>query len=164
MKKGFTLIELILYLGLAATIILAVSLFFIAMLSSRIKQQAIAEVEQQGARVMHIITQATRNADTITSPGTGSSASLLTLDMVPTAVDPTLFDLSSGLIRITEGVGSAVALTNSRITASLLTFQNLSRASTPGTIRIQFTLSHLNPTGRNEYEYSKTFYGSASLR
>ena len=71
----------------------------------------------------------------------------------------TAFDLSAGTIR-----QNSIALTNSRIVASNLTFTNLSRAGTPGTIRIQFTLTHINPSGRNEYNYNKTFYGSASLR
>lgn len=163
-QKGFTLIEALLYLGLAAIMLFVVALFFQTVLSSRIKNQAIAEVEQHGLQVMHVITQAARNAEAITSPTQGVSASSSTLDVVTAANDPTVFDLASSTIRITEGAGSVVSLTNSRVTASALTFQNLSRTSTPGTLRIQFTLTHVNPSGRNEYEYSKTFYGSASLR
>ena len=113
---------------------------------------------------MHVITQTARNAETITSPAQGASAALLTLDVVTVANDPTVFDLSGGAMRITEGVGSAVALTNSRVTASTLNFQNLSRTGTPGTVRITFTLTHVNPSSRQEYNYARTFYGSASLR
>jgi len=50
------------------------------------------------------------------------------------------------------------------VTVSGLTFQNLSRSATPGTVRIQFTLTHVNPAGRNEYSFAKTFIGSATLR
>lgn len=164
MKKGFTLIEIILYLGLASTMILVVSLFFVNMVGSRIKQQAIAEVEQQGVGAMHRVMQTVRNATVITSPTQGASSSSLTITVPTTSSSPTMFDLSGGAIRLTEGTGSPITLTNSRVTASAPTFQNLSRTSTPGTVRIQFTLTHVNPTGRNEYEYSKTFYGSASLR
>lgn len=164
MKKGFTLVELLLYFGLAAIMILVIATFFGTMLGARVQNQVIAEVEQQGVAVLQRVTQTIRNADSITSPTIGVSAASLTLDMVPVAVDPTVFDISSGVIRITEGAGSAVALTNSRVTASALTFQNLSQASTPGTVRIQFTLTHLNPSSRQEYNYARTFYGSASLR
>ncbi len=162
--RGFTLIELLLYLGLASVMMLTLAVFFSTMLSARVKNQAIAEVEQQGVQVLEIITQAIRNADAVNSPAVGASASVLSLDMFPVADDPTVFDLVSGAVRITAGAGAAVALVNSRVTVSGLAFQNLSRSGTPGTIRITFTLSHVNPTGRNEYEYSKTFYGSASLR
>lgn len=161
---GFTLIELLLYVAISSVMLLAISFFLQTLLESRIKNQTIAEVEQQGLHVMQIITQTARNAEVITSPTVGTSASSLTLDVITGASDPTVIDLSSGAIRIAEGVGSPVALTNSRVTASALTVQNLSRTSTPGTIRIQFTLTHVNPEGRNEYSFTKTFIGSATLR
>ena len=163
-SKGFTLIELLLYVSLSAILLLIISVFLSFLLQSRIKNQSIAEVEQQGLQIMQLTTQTVRNAETIASPVAGTSASSLTLDVVTVAKDPTIFDLSSGIIRIKEGTDSAIPLTNSRVIASGLTFQNLSRASTPGTVRIQFTLTHVNPEGRNEYSFSKTFTGSATLR
>ncbi len=163
-SKGFTLVELLLYISIVSAMILSVSAFLPLLMASRVKNQTIAEVEQQGMQGMNLITQTIRNAQTITSPTIGTSASSATLDVVTASLDPTIFDLSGGAIRITEGAGLAIALTNSRVTASSLTFYNLSRADTPGTIRIQFTLTHVNPSGRNEYEYAKTFYGTASLR
>lgn len=163
-QQGFTLIELLLYVSISSVILLVTSLFLSSLLESRIKNQTIAEVEQQGLQVMQIITQTARNAEVITSPALGASASSLTLDVITVANDPTIFDLAGGAIRITEGGGSAISITNSRVTASALTFQNLSRASTPGTVRIQFTLTHVNPAGRNEYSFTKTFVGSATLR
>lgn len=162
--KGFTLIEILLYISISAVILLSISVFFSMLLQSRIKNQTIAEVEQQGLAVMQLITQTARNAEAITLPTQGASASSLTLDVVEVANDPIIFDIASGVIRITEGAGSALPLTNFRVTASTLTFQNLSRTGTPGAIRIQFILTHINPEGRNEYNFSKIFYGSASLR
>lgn len=163
-QSGFTLIELLLYVGIASIMLLVTSLFLSTLLQSRIKNQTIAEVEQQGLQVMQLVTQTARNAEAITSPAQGTSASSLTLDVIIVANDPTIFDLASGVIRVTEGGGSAVSLTNSRVTASAPTFQNFSRTNTPGTIRIQFTLTHVNPEGRNEYSFTKTFTGSATLR
>lgn len=163
-RSGFTLIELLLYMAISGVILLIISLFLQTLLESRIKNQTIAEVEQQGLQVMQLITQTVRNADTINSPVTGASAATFSINTYTAGNNPTVFDLSSGVIRIKEGAGAVVSLTNSRITVSALNFQNLSRASTPGTIRISFTLTHNNPAGRNEYNFSKTFYGSASLR
>jgi len=163
-QKGFTLIELLLYVAISSVILLVISLFLQTLLESRIKNQTIAEVEQQGLRVMQIITQTIRNTEAINSPAQGASATILSLDVITGASDPTIFDLLGNTIRITEGVSSAVPLTNSRVTVSGLTFQNLSRSATPGTVRIQFTLTHVNPAGRNEYSFAKTFIGSATLR
>lgn len=162
--KGFTLIEFLLYIGVTSIILLSISFFLSMLLQSRIKNQTIAEVEQQGLQVMQIITQAARNADSVDEPAMGISSNELELVMTTPAVNPTIFNLDVGVIRITEGAGSAIVLTNSRIVASALTFQNLSRTSTPGTIRIQFTLTHVNPEGKNEYSFTKTFIGSATLR
>ena len=163
-RKGYTLIELLLYVGISAGVLLVSTFFLQAMLESRIKNQTIDEVEQQGLQVIQLITQTIRNAENITSPIIGSSSSSLTLDVSDVVDDPTIFDMSSGTIRITEGSGSAISLTNSRVTASSLLFQNLSRLETPGVIRVSFILTHVNVLGRQEYDFSKTFYASASLR
>lgn len=164
MNKGFTLIEIILYIGIAGIIIISVSVLWSIYMQSRVKNQTMAEVEQQALHLMQIITQTARNAESITTPTVGNSAASLTLDVVDVSSDPTVFDLSAGVIRITEATGSAIALTNSLVTASNLSFQNLSRSATPGTTRISFTLTYINPQGRNEYDFSKTFYATASLR
>jgi type II secretory pathway pseudopilin PulG len=137
--KGFTLIELLLYVAIIGAVVFSIAGFLSLLMQSRVKNQTIAEVEQQGVQVMQIITQAGRNAG----------------DINFTAA----FDLSSGAIR-----ENSIALTNSRVIASNLIFSNLSRAGTPGTVRIQFTITHVNPSGRNEYDYSKTFYASATIR
>ncbi len=163
-QKGFTLIELLLCVSVIGLVVFSFTGFLSLLMQSRVKNQTVAEVEQQGIQVLQIITQTGRNAETINSPPVGVSDSSLSLDVVTTANDPTVFDLSSGVIRIQEGVNPAVSLTNSRITVSDLTFQNLSPTGTPGTIRIQFTLTHINPSGRNEFNYNKTFYGTATLR
>lgn len=163
-QKGFTLIELLLYVGLASTMLMVSTLLLSTLLESRIKNQAIAEVEQQGLQVMQVITQAIRNAESITSPTIGGSDTTLTLDALDAGSDPTEFDLSSGAIRITEGAGSPIVLTNSRVVATGLEFQNLSRASTPGIVRISFTLTGVNPSGRQEYQFTKTFNASATIR
>lgn len=151
-SQGFTLVELLLYVSIVGVIIFSVAGLLFLLFESRVKNQTIAEVEQQGIQVMQIITQTVRNVSTISSPTQGVNAVSLT-------VGASTFDLSGGTIR-----ADAIALTNARVTASNISFYNLSRSGTDGTIRIQYTLTHLNPSGRNEYDYQKTFYGSASLR
>ena len=162
--EGQALIEILLYISLAALLLVSISSCFYLILHSRVKSQTVAEVEQQGTQIMQIITQAIRNAENINSPPAGSSSSSLSLDAVGTGADPTVFDASAGLSRIKEGSGDIVNLNNSRIHISNLDFSNLSRAGTPGNIKVRFTLTHQNPEGRNEYDYSKIFYGTASLR
>ncbi len=120
---GFTLIELLLYFAIIPLILLPISSFLSSFFEARVKNQTIMEVEEQGAFVMNSIAQTIRNAEAITVPSVGSFGSTLTLDVVNPANDPTLFDLSGSTLRVTEGVGSPTALTNTRIIASGLTFE-----------------------------------------
>jgi hypothetical protein len=47
---------------------------------------------------------------------------------------------------------------------SSLLFQNVSSASTTEkVIRFSFVIDYINPQGRAEYSYAKTFSGSATL-
>lgn len=162
--KGFTLIELLLYVALVSIMLLVLGAFLSLILQSRVKSQAILEVESQGAEIISRTTQTIRNSTVINSPSIGTTASSVSLGETDGAKNPTVFDLSSGIIRIKEGSAANINLNNSRITASALTFKNLSRTGTPGIVTFQFTLSFNNSSGRNEYTYTKTFYGSAALR
>ncbi|MEI7451934.1 MAG: prepilin-type N-terminal cleavage/methylation domain-containing protein [Candidatus Falkowbacteria bacterium] len=164
-KSGFTLLEILLYIAITSILMLAVSFFMAMLLEARIKNQTIAEVEQQGLQVMQIITQTTRNATIINAPSIGTSSSTLSVNTYITTTTPTVFYLASSTIRMTESSTAAVDLNNGRVLASNLLFLNLSRSSsTPGGVRIQFTLSSVNTSGRNEYNFTKTFISSAALR
>ncbi len=163
-NKGFTLIELLLYISIASIIVFTTASLLRFTLEGRVKNQTIAEVEQEGSQVMQLITQTIRNATAVNSPTQGNSAASLSVNVVTGANSPTVFDLSTGAIRIKEGAGTAVNLTSSHVTVSSLNFQNLSATSPPDVIRISFTITYINNSGRNEYSYSQKFYGSASFR
>ena len=113
---------------------------------------------------MQTIVQTILNAEDINSPSIGTSASSLSLDVVEVANNPTIFNNISTYIYLSEGVITPIALNSNLVEVSNLSFTNMSKVSTPGNIRIQFDLSFVNNTNRNEYDWTKTFYGSASLR
>ena len=66
-------------------------------------------------------------------------------------------------LQIKEGATALLALTSSKVRLSGLTFKNLSRGGTLGIVQISFTLSRVNPSNVNAYEYQKTFTTSAEL-
>lgn len=163
-QHGYTLIELLLYISILGSLLLGISMYFVTSTTARAKNQSIAEVDRQGALALEYITQTIRNADSITSPTAGNSANALTI-VVPTgALSPTIFDLNSGNLRVKEGAAAQIALHNSKVQVTSLTFTNLTRSGTPGVVRVSFVLSRLNPNNRNEYSYQKTFTGTAALR
>jgi prepilin-type N-terminal cleavage/methylation domain-containing protein len=163
-EKGFTLLELILYIALLAIILAAASGLLVTLLEARVKHQTITEVDEQGVQVMTVISQAIRNADSITLPAAGTSASSLTLASLDSTKNPTVISLSGTTLQMKEGTGAVVPLTSSLVTVNGVSFTNLSRTGTAGVVRIQFTLTYLNPSGRNAYNVTETYYGTAALR
>lgn len=163
-NQGFTLIEVLLYLAIASALLFAVSGFVVLSFQSRAEGQVISEVEQQGQHMLQTITNRVRGSGAITTPAASTNGTTLTLATSSGATNPSVVSLSGTTLSITEGSGSPVILHNSQVNVSGLTFTNASRPSTPGIVRIQFTLSYNSTSSRREYNYSKVFYGSASLR
>lgn len=162
--SGFTLIELLLSLGIMGVILFASSLLLATLLEARVKNQTMAEVEGEGLRVMNIITQSIRNAEMLNTPLIGTSAATLSVQTISGVNNPTVFSVAGGVVLIQEGSTAAIPLTNGRVIVSSLRFQNLAESGTPGSVRIEMTLSAVNVSGRNEYSFTKNFTGAASLR
>ena len=160
-SKGFTLIELILYVGIVGAVLLVVSILLMTLLTSRIKNETVSEVELQGTQAMQLITQNVRNAETVSVPARGEISSSL---VITKEGENIAFSLDDGVIYIQEGSGNLINLTNDRVLASSLLFENTGKENAPDSIRINFILSHVNHTGRSEYSFIKSFIGSASLR
>lgn len=163
-QKGFTLVEFMIYIGIFS--VMAISILGLAgtILQPKVKVMVINEVEKQGAQVIQQVTQTIRNAEGINSPSRTNTAASLSLDVVDVADDPTVFDLSSGIFQITEGLAASVPLTSDRVVVSGLQFKNVTRPKGYGSIKFQFTIDYYNPAGINDFEYSKTFYATADLR
>ncbi len=163
-RKGFTLLELLLYVTLTGILLTSVSLTYYVTLRSRVKNETVSDVDSVGRTTLERIGSAIRNANGITAPAIGGSQSTLTLSVPDSAKNPTIFSLSNGVLMVQEGAGAAIPLTPSRITISALTFANYGRSGTEGIISTQFTIARNNASARNEYQYSKTFSGSAGIR
>lgn len=158
--KGFTLIEIVLYIGLASLVFLSISSLFSTLLQSSLKSRAISEVESNSVQIIQQITQTVRNATSINSPGLGSSASALSV-IVPTgSLSPTIFNLSSGALQMQEGANPVTSLSSNVVTVSSLNFKNLSGNS----VQFSFIISRNNPEGRSELNYTQTYYGAATIR
>lgn len=162
-KSGVTFIELILYVAISAIILMVSAVFLSLLMRSRIKNQVMAEVGQQGTQIMQIITQKIRDADGINVPLTGTLGTQLSLS-IPGDTNPTIIEFVGSDVQIQENGGAVVPLTSSRVLVSNGFFLNLTRSGTLGIVRIGFDLSHVNNTGANEYFFSRNFMTSASLR
>src|SRR5690606_11193106 len=90
-QKGYTLIELLLYMSILGSLLLGISLYFVTSTTARVKNQTVVEVDRQGALIMDYITQTIRGADSITLPGAGASSGSLTLAVPDNGLSPTVF-------------------------------------------------------------------------
>lgn len=163
-QTGLTLVEVLLYLAILATFLSVITSFIIILFQSRIKSETMEEVEFQGELIMQEITQSIRDAESINSPSQGNSADSLSLEMPSASNNPTVYSLSGNTLQIQEGSASSVNLSNSKVNVTALTFENLTRDNGSGIIKITYTIERINPENRNEYEYTKSFYNSATIR
>lgn len=164
LQSGYTLIELLLYVSIVGSLLIALSMFFATAADARVKGQTISEVNQQGMAAMEYITETIRNADSITAPAAAGTAASLTLAVPTAALSPTIFDLSGTVLEVKEGTAAYVPLTTSDLQVTSLTFKNLTRSGTAGVVQVSFTVNRTNPSNKNEYDYQKTFVTSAALR
>jgi type II secretory pathway pseudopilin PulG len=163
-RRGFTLIETLLYTTIAASILFLASLFFSTILDARAKQFAIMEAEEQGSGALDQILHDIRNAESIVSPATSTAGTVLSLNMPGIADDPIVYDVSGGVLRVTRGTSSTLQLTNTRITVLDFTVSNFSRSGSHGSVQISFAIEYVNPSGRQSQAYRRRFVGSASIR
>ena len=164
MNKAFTLIEFLIYIGIVGIVLIVAGAIALNILFDKAKLTAIEEVNQNARFVMEKIAERVRNAETINSPAQGNFASSLSLKMSDANLDPTVFDLSDGIVRIQEGSGLPINLTSDEITVANFQFTNVSYTDTPGAIRIQATMRFNSQSGRQEYELEKNYYSTANIR
>lgn len=162
-SKGFTLVEVLLYIAIVSFVVGVISTFFFLLLEVRVKNRAVAEVDQQGQYVMRALESISREATAITSPTAGSSSASITFTMPNAGEDPAALDINSGRIRLQEGANSYF-LTSNELVASAISVENLTQTNGTGTARVIFTLASTSSTGRYEYEYSQTFITSITPR
>lgn len=163
-QAGYTLIELLLYVTIVSSLLLGITVFYGMMNEVHVENQTITEVNQQGTAAMEQITQSIRNASSVTAPAVAATGNSLTLVVPAAAASPTIFDMNGTTLQMKEGTAAAIALTNSKVQISGLTFKNLARTGTDGVIQVSFTVTRVNTSGRAEYDYQKTFTSSAAIR
>ncbi|MDP6561794.1 MAG: hypothetical protein QF793_02615 [Candidatus Peribacteraceae bacterium] len=141
---GTTLIELLLFLaffGLSSGVLLA---FFFMTSEQRVRQQAIATVEQTGVQLTQTLTNRIRNSERILSPALGTSGSILALQLADDTLHPTIVALSGTLLYVGEA-NVLKTLSSSNVEISDLIIHNTSSAEDKASILIQFDVSRKIP-------------------
>jgi len=162
-KGGFTLIELILYIGIVTIFISAAVLFSWDIIYGRVKSSTQREVNQSIRLISKRITYEIRNSNGINSL-TPSSISLSNSDA---ARNPTVISLTGDKVYI--GWGSAgscpsntpCVLTGNGVIVTKLLFTNFSSGSSTN---IGFDLAIESSAERKEFQYAQSFKSTVELR
>ncbi len=162
-KKGFTLIELLFYVTLIGVVLASMMVFLWNIVWGGIKETAYQEVQQNARFVLLKMIQETKKATGIISPAyPGDVSNSLTLSMADGS--DTTFSLTEDKLRIIQGSPPvSFYLTSNEVKISKLKFTNLSYSNTPGAVRVEITIDHINPGSRNEYQASVNLNSTIAL-
>lgn len=163
-NKGFSLIELIIYIALSVIILFGATDFILAINSAKQRGFIVGEVENQGSHMMDYITRSIRGSSSINHPSAGSSSQSLSLSNANSLLNPTIFSNNGQILTVAEGSNSALSLHNNLVIVENLTFSNLSLPGTNGSVKIKFDVRYNSNSGDPRMSYKKTFFGSASVR
>ena len=160
MKKGFTLVELILYVGIITIVLSALIPFAWSVIGNGVKSGVQEEVNGTARYISERIEFEIRNA----SGKNSVAANSLSLSEFNAVVDPTVISLSGGNVTLKQGTGSAVNLNPVNTFVSDLTFTNNSSGSGQ-TINISFTLTVVaTGSSRQDFQATSSLKSSAELR
>lgn len=138
-RRGVTLVELLLFLAIAAIMGVAMMPLMFSSTENRVLQESIAHVENNGSQLMQVIGAAVRDAEKILDPLPRETGPVLALQMSSGSLTPTIFGTLTGSVlrvqKITHEIISAneVAVENFRV-------RNVSNGYSTG-VTISFKLS-----------------------
>jgi type II secretory pathway pseudopilin PulG len=165
MKRGVTLVETAVAVGIMSVLILVVMSLLYNMSSTENRNRAISEVDWEASSMISQITQSIRNASSITAPVAGASASSLTLALTAvSAENPTVYSTTSLAMYVSKANGTALRISSPNVNVKSLVFQNITASSTDGAVRVTLSVAYNNPLNKPELNYSTTRYVTVSIR
>jgi prepilin-type N-terminal cleavage/methylation domain-containing protein len=153
--EGFTLIEMIIYIAIAAVVLALAVNSLGALLKSFNDAKITSKINNSAEAAMERIARETRNAYAVNlSSVFGSSPGRLKLDTYDVSGATTTVDfyLDNGKLTVAEGSGSGNPLTLDGISVSNLVFRQIAASTTSKAVKIEMTVQ------------GKNFYNTAILR
>ena len=171
MKNSFTLIEVLLYIAIVTIIMSAFVLFAWNAIILGAKNNTQQELYAQGRIISERILSEIRNANDLNT-GTSnfdvdlvsnSSYQLSLVDNAPN--NPTIFNVTSGILMIKQGASAAIALHSNTIKVTSLIFTNYSSADTKTKhVGYVLQLSTNSSSASQQYQGTVAFDSSAEIR
>lgn len=166
-KKGFTLIETLIYVAIISLIMGAFISYSISITNLRNKTYVMQEVQANARMAMEVISNYLRIADAVnmTSSTFDIDPGVLSLSMVSSTLNPVVFllDQDDGVLQMSVGGGEPNNLTSDEVKVTELTFFNFSGSSNKENIGISITVEYSTPIS-HDFFYSQSLQTSVSLR
>ncbi|MDW8279550.1 MAG: prepilin-type N-terminal cleavage/methylation domain-containing protein [bacterium] len=140
-KNGFTLIELIIFIGI---FVIVISIFFTVLVSisgMQVKSLASNQVNQEAQFALSTIQRYIESASLIDMP-TNIASTTLKLRMPNDNDDPIYIYLSSGVIYFKKGIASPQPLTTNKVNVTNLSFIKKSNLGAKDSVSIYLTVEY----------------------
>jgi type II secretory pathway pseudopilin PulG len=168
MKKGFTMIETLIYIAIIGAVVSAMVSFSLNVSEGRNKTYVVQEVHGNTRTALDLISQRIRAATGVNTGNStfGSDPGVLELSMAAAGQNPTIIDLTAdnGQLRIKEGSSSAVTITSTEVDITNLVFTDLTPSGERENIQIAITAEYDSSAVDVEYTYSQSLTTSVSVR
>lgn len=171
--KGFTLIEILVSVGILATISIVVAQSLFTVVRSNAKTEILKDVKQSGEQAMLTMTRMIQNAQEITSFCSEAGESDPFLTIVNPDGGTTIFTcvLDGTVTRIASVSAATEYLTDNHVTiggdlcaTSSLAFACTTAAGQPSHVSISFSLTQVGTPAQQFEQASESFQGSAVVR
>jgi prepilin-type N-terminal cleavage/methylation domain-containing protein len=165
-ERGFTLLELIIYIALLATVVVAAAMIALQFTITQAKAAVYAQASRNAQFAMSRIESEVREADSITvgSSVFGSNPGTLTLATSVPANSPTIFTVTNGQLTVKQGAGAAIPLTEPDVTVTEFTLENLSPNARTQNIRIHIKVSLPTSTANTDIQTTVQLDSTVRIR
>ncbi len=155
-RTGFTLLELLIFMGLFSVILVVLSSLFAATVQQQLETQGMSAVESDTAYILGRLQYDFDRADAVVTPASyGDITDTLTLDI--NGQDFT-YTINGNSLELTNPTGS-FQLQSTRSIVSSLSFQKIGNTGGNPTVRVQMTVSSVaeNATGAETSQIDTIF-------
>lgn len=124
-RRGFTLIETVIYIALFAITMMFVIVVFYQMMDSQDRNRGRLEVETEANFLMQKIRWAVNDAQSISVPAAGATSTQLSVVKNGYASNPIAFRLASSSLQISKGGGDYSVLPSQKTRVDSIVFEHL---------------------------------------
>lgn len=129
-RRGFTLMETVIYIGLLSFITSFVIVVLYQMTGSQNQNRIRIEVDGEANFLMQKMVWALMGATAINSPAMSATGTTLSVNKYNYASNPIVFDVNGRDIRIAQGTSTPAILNSARVYIDQLIFQHLAASGT----------------------------------